>query len=77
MVYCGNQVAGIYAMTTKEEFRRKKIGSNAVHACLNIAKSHDLKYAVLYASNMGEKLYHATGFKVVQYFYEFNFKGKK
>ncbi len=77
MVYCGNQVAGIYAMTTKEEFRRKKIGSSAVHACLKIAQSHNLKHAVLYASNMGEKLYNAAGFKVAQYFYEFNFKGNK
>jgi hypothetical protein len=76
MVYCGDQVAGIYAMSTKEEFRRKKIGSTAVHACLKIAQSYNLEYAVLYASNLGMKLYDAVGFEAVQYFYEFNFNSK-
>jgi ribosomal protein S18 acetylase RimI-like enzyme len=73
MVYCGNQVAGIYAMSTKEEFRRKKIGTIAVHACLKIAKAHELKYAVLYASHLGAKLYNSTEFEVIQHYYEFDF----
>jgi predicted acetyltransferase len=73
MVYCSNQVAGIYAMSTKEEFRIKKIASSAVHACLKIAKSYNLKYAVLYASNLGAKLYQATGFEVIKHYHEFNF----
>lgn len=77
LVYCSNQVAGIYAMSTKQEFRRRKIGTSAVHACLEIAKAHDSKYAVLYASNLGTHLYKSIGFELSQYLWEFGFNKNK
>ncbi|MFN8769600.1 MAG: hypothetical protein ACK5Z5_00765 [Neisseriaceae bacterium] len=76
LLYYNGQPAGIYTMSTKEKFRRKSVGSAAIHACLKIAKSYDLKYAVLYASKLGMYLYKAVGFEVAQYFYEFNFKNE-
>ncbi len=74
MVYCGEQVAGIYAMSTKVEFRRKGLGSAAVHACVALALDQQLNYAVLYASELGYLLYKQLGFKVTQMLHEYNFK---
>lgn len=73
MVYCGEQVAGIYAMSTKVEFRRKGLGSAAVHACVALAKDQQLNYAVLYASELGQLLYKQLGFKVTQMLHEYKF----
>ena len=72
--YCGEQVAGIYAMSTKVEFRRKGLGSAAVHACVALALDQRLNYAVLYASELGQLLYKKSGFKVTQMLHEYNFK---
>ena len=74
MVYYGKQVAGIYAMSTKAEFRRKGLGSAAVHACVALALDQQLNYAVLYASELGQLLYQKLGFKVTQMLHEYNFK---
>ena len=73
MVYCGSSVAGIYAMSTKSEFRRLGLGQVAVSECLAIAKEFKLDYAVLYASEDGQKLYQSMGFKTSQMLYEYSF----
>ncbi len=73
MVYCTSSVAGIYAMSTKSEFRRLGLGRVAVNECLAIAKELDLDYAVLYASEDGQKLYQSMGFKISQILYEYSF----
>ena len=63
MIYCGKNSAGIYAMSTLEEYRRKGCGMVAVNACVKLAKSHDLNKIVLHSSKLGEKLYKKNGFK--------------
>ena len=73
MVYCTSSVAGIYAMSTKSEFRRLGLGRVAVNECLAIAKELDLDYAFLYASEDGQKLYQSMGFKISQILYEYSF----
>lgn len=77
MVYCGHSEAGIYAMSTREKFRRKGIGSVGVYACLDIAKQKSLKQAVLYASAMGAYLYTALGFKAASLWHELHYKKKQ
>jgi GNAT superfamily N-acetyltransferase len=73
LVYCSNETAGIYAMSTLAKFRRKGLGIAAVNACLEIAKNKQMKNVVLYASAIGEFLYKNVGFKTVhvlnEYFY--------
>jgi ribosomal protein S18 acetylase RimI-like enzyme len=74
LVYCGKSEAAIYAMSTKENFRRNGLGSAVAHACLSLAKSKNLNYAVLYASELGQYLYTQLGFTVTQTLYEYFFK---
>ena len=65
MVYCGQNTAGIYAMSTIEEYRRKGCATAAVNACISLAKNKSLDHAVLYASAMGKPLYTKLGFEEV------------
>jgi ribosomal protein S18 acetylase RimI-like enzyme len=74
LVYCYDQVAGIYAMSTRENFRRKGLGGAAVQACLKEAKNNNISYAVLYASQMGKPLYESMGFQVSQVLEEYVFE---
>ena len=71
MVYCGNEAAGIYTMSTLEQYRRKGYGSAATNACISFAKTRNLHYAVLDASPMGKPLYEKLGFKTVQILREY------
>lgn len=73
MIYCGSSVAGIYAMSTKHEFRRLGLGKAIVNECLAIAKESNLNYAVLYASKDGQQLYESMGFEISQVLYEYSF----
>jgi ribosomal protein S18 acetylase RimI-like enzyme len=73
LVYCDNQIAGIYAMSALEKFRRKGLGRTAAQACLEIAKNNNVSHAVLYASPMGLPLYKKMGFKVSQILKEYFF----
>lgn len=73
MVHCGESVAGIYAMSTKVEYRRKGLGRAAINTCIELAKQSKLDYAVLYSSEDGVKLYNAMGFKVSKKLYEYSF----
>lgn len=73
LVYCDDQSAGVYAMTTLKKFRRNKLGWAATQACLEIAKNKNVPYAVLYSSPMGEPLYKKMGFKTSQILKEYFF----
>lgn len=73
MVHCGESAAGIYAMSTKVEYRRKGLGRAAINMCIELAKQSKLDYAVLYSSEDGIKLYNAMGFKVSKKLYEYSF----
>lgn len=77
MVYCGSAVAGIYAMSTREKFRRRGVGRASVYSCIEIARAKSIKHAVLYASAMGAYLYTATGFKKSQVWHEFHYNGSE
>ena len=73
LVYCGESVAGIYAMGTKEPLRRKGLGTAAATACLIEAQRHGLDYAVLHASQIGNYLYQHMGFQETGIVYEYSF----
>jgi ribosomal protein S18 acetylase RimI-like enzyme len=73
LVYRGEKVAGIYAMSTLADFRNKGLGKAAVHACVALAKSHNLPYAVLYASKLGQHLYNKLGFIDTQFLHGYHF----
>lgn len=73
MLYCGDSVAGIYAMSTKAEFRRKGLGSAAINACVELARQQQLGHVVLYASEDGEFLYSKLGFKSSKIWHEYYF----
>lgn len=73
MIYCGDSVAGIYAMSTKAEFRRKGLGSAAINVCVTLARQQQLEHVVLYASEDGEFLYSKLGFKSSKIWHEYYF----
>ena len=72
MVYCGNNVAGVYCMSTLATYRHKDLGTAAVNACISLAKSKNLHHAVLYASQLGQPLYTNLGFKETQILQEYH-----
>jgi GNAT superfamily N-acetyltransferase len=72
LVFCGKEVAGIYAMGTRKPFRRKGLGSVALHACLQVAKLRKLNQAVLYSSSMGRPLYEKIGFQTINLLQEYS-----
>jgi ribosomal protein S18 acetylase RimI-like enzyme len=71
MIYCGNNVAGVYCMSTRNEYRHKGLGTAAVNACISLAKSKNLHHAILYASQLGQPLYAKLGFKETQILQEY------
>ncbi len=72
MVYCGNNVAGVYCMSTLTAYRHKCLGTAAVNACILLAKSKNLHHAILYASQLGRPLYAKLGFKEIQILQEYH-----
>ncbi len=74
LVFCSGEIAGIYAMSTRAKFRRRGLGTAAVQACLDLAKSRNMKNAVLYASMIGKFLYEKIGFQTVQELNEYFYK---
>lgn len=74
MVYCGQRTAGIYAMSTLEQYRLKGCATAAVNACILIAKDKNLHNAVLYSSKIGEALYEKIGFIKTDIFQEWCLK---
>ena len=74
MVYCGQETAGVYAMSTLEKYRHNGCATAAVNACISLAKSRNLYNAVLYASTMGKPLYAKLGFEEVDVLQEWHLK---
>jgi len=74
LVFCGKKVAGIYAMSTRAQYRRKGLGKAVAQACLINAKNNGCDCAVLYASEVGKLLYEAMGFQTVQILKEYGSK---
>jgi len=77
LVYCNNNIAGIYAVSALEKFRRKGLGKAATLACIREAKNRNISNAVLYASPMGKFLYESMGFKISQTLNEYFFMNQK
>lgn len=76
LVYCDNHIAGIYSMSTLEQFRRKGLGRIALQACLDEAKKSRITVAVLYSSSMGLPLYKKSGFQITQVLQEYTYMNK-
>jgi hypothetical protein len=47
LVYCEQQIEGIYAMSTREKFLRKRLGFAVAQACLETAKNKNISYPIL------------------------------
>jgi len=74
LAFCGEKVAGIYAMNTHSQFRCKGLGGAVAQACLVNAKNNGCDFAVLYASEVGKLLYEAMGFQTAQVLKEYGSK---
>lgn len=66
LLYYDNKIAGIYAMSTREKFRRNGLGWAIAQACIEEAKKINIPYAGVYASKLGKLLYEKMGFQTVQ-----------
>lgn len=58
-------VVGIYAVGTAEMARRRGIGSSIAWAAVNAGRAWGCRAAILQASEMGEPVYRAMGFRTV------------
>jgi GNAT superfamily N-acetyltransferase len=58
-------VVGIYAVGTAESARRRGIGTAMTWAAIEAGRAWGAKAAVLQASEMGEPVYRAMGFRTV------------
>lgn len=63
LLFLQGGVAGIYAVSTIPEARRKGIGSQVTLHPLLLARSMGYKAGILQASEMGKSVYQALGFK--------------
>jgi len=72
LLFCGEQVAGLYAISTIPKFRRQGLATAVTQACLLEAQKRHLKYATLSSSAMGQTLYKKLGFQVVQFLREYS-----
>jgi GNAT superfamily N-acetyltransferase len=63
MLYIKDAIAGIYLVSTANEFRGKGFGTLIAKTALRDAKDLGCKYSVLQASDMGRTVYNNIGFK--------------
>jgi hypothetical protein len=69
MLMFGADVAGIYLVSTLNEFRGKGLGTLMTDFCLKMARNLGFTYCVLHASPEGQRIYERLGFRSY-----FNFK---
>ncbi|BCB74678.1 GNAT family N-acetyltransferase [Phytohabitans flavus] len=58
-------VAGVYVVTTREEYRRRGIAAATTAAALDLARLRGLRVATLQASEAGAEVYRRMGFETV------------
>ncbi len=76
-LFIDENTAGVWDITTLEEFRRKGIGTDmTLHALFYAYDNFGHKIGVLTASELGERVYKKIGFQKLKNFYVFNVKGK-
>jgi ribosomal protein S18 acetylase RimI-like enzyme len=75
MVFPGATGAGIFAVATREEYRRRGLGSALTRACLREARTGGGEWAVLYSSPEGRPLYERLGFRPAQVVREYRMPG--
>jgi GNAT superfamily N-acetyltransferase len=64
-LFVGSQTAGIYDIVTRDQYRRRGIGSVMFHHLLKEASTLNRRYAVLQASKDGLGIYARVGFQAV------------
>ena len=62
MVFLGSTGAGLFAISTREGFRRQGLGLAMVGRCLEVAREAGLPTARLYTTTMAQELYEKAGF---------------
>lgn len=77
MAFCGGGTTGIYAVGTRESFRRRGLGQAVTHACLRAAQHHGSPRAVLSASAMGLPVYRKLGFRIERTVREYAFRPER
>lgn len=65
-------VVGVYAVGTSERARRRGIGTAMSWAAIEVGRQWGCEVAVLQASEMGEPVYRAMGFRVVTTYVSFS-----
>ena len=60
-------VAGLYNISTLDEFRRKGIGSAFTCMLMDQARIDNLDWCILHASSMGKPIYEKIGFETFCY----------
>lgn len=63
LLYCKDQIAGIYMVAVNEDQRGKGIGKALTSQMLNDAIQKNCKHAILHATKDGEKVYRKFGFE--------------
>jgi ribosomal protein S18 acetylase RimI-like enzyme len=75
LAFVGSETLGIYAVGTREAYRRMGLGRAVTHACLNLGQELGLHHAVLSSSVMGLPMYRGIGFRTERMVSEFQFPG--
>jgi ribosomal protein S18 acetylase RimI-like enzyme len=70
-VFIGAEVAGIYSVATKREFRRRGLGSALTWAAAEEAKRMGIPIVVLQSSDAGKGVYARLGFQPAVHFMEY------
>jgi GNAT superfamily N-acetyltransferase len=64
-------VAGVYGIGVREQFRRRGLGASITRAALAAGRDLGCSIGVLQASPMGEPVYHRMGFETVTQYHRF------
>jgi GNAT superfamily N-acetyltransferase len=70
LFFSEKQTAGIFNLSTLQEYRGKGIGTALISYALHEAKKQGYIYAALQASEEGLRIYERLGFVTETYFYE-------
>lgn len=74
MLFPATRTAGIYAVGTREPFRRLGLGHAVIHACLQLARDRGMARVVLSSSAMGLHLYQKLGFHTERTVWEYLYR---
>lgn len=76
ILFCDQEMTGIFSLITKEEHRGKGFGGNMMKFLMQFSKQNGAHYCFLSSSSdSGYKIYQSLGFRVIGNFECFEYKG--